>query len=294
MKSILFLVSVLVSTYTYGQKSYYLTSSDNTEIYIEEKGIGEPVILLSGGPGLNPYYLIPILEELSQNYRAVILNQRGTGKSILTSVDSISMSMENYNNDLEALRKYLDQDKITLIGHSWGAMLAMEYASSFPGQVKSLILIGSGGPTRNFFSYFSDNIEMRLTKEDREERAELVRLNQSNLKANLPGYYFDRKMALIDKPSIDSIFGQVGVAQYTMSNYMFNQSTRVNNLKYYTGRVSIIQGWQDPIGVATAYEIKNLLPQLEINFIKKCGHFPWRENETQKIEFYTLLNEGLK
>jgi proline iminopeptidase len=294
MKTILFLISVVVSTYTYGQSSYYITSSDNTELYIEEKGNGEPVILLSGGPGLNPDYLIPVWEELSQNYRAIILNQRGTGKSIITSVDSISMSMENYKNDLEALRKYLKLDKITLIGHSWGAMLAMEYTSSFPGQVKNLILLGSGGPTRNFFSYFSDNIEMRLTKEDQEERAELDSLNQSSLKAILPGYYFNRKMALIDKSSIDSIFGQVDVGKYTMSNYILNESTRVNDLKHFTGKVSIIQGWQDPIGVATVCEIKKLLPQSEINFIKQCGHFPWRENEAQKIEFYKLLNKGLE
>ncbi len=195
MKKILFLISVIISTYTFGQNSYYITSSDNAKIYIEEKGNGEPVILLSGGPGLNPDYLFPVWEELSQNYRAIILNQRGTGKSKLSSIDSISMSMENYKNDIEALRKHLKLENITLIGHSWGAMLAMEYASSYPRKVKNLILLGPGGPTSNFFAYFSDNIGMRLNIDDRKEMAELDSLNQSSLKAIWPGYFFDRKIA---------------------------------------------------------------------------------------------------
>jgi proline iminopeptidase len=279
----------------YGQNSYYITSTDNAKIYIQEKGKGEPVILLAGGPGLNPDYLIPILEELSQHYRVIILHQRGTGKSIVSNVDASSMSMENYKNDLESLRKHLKLDKLTLIGHSWGAMLAMEYASSFPEKVKNLILVSSGGPTRSFFSYFGDNIEMRLTKKDREEKAKLDSLKQSDLKAIWPGYFFDRKTALFYKSSIDfdSLYGQKNVDRYTMNNYISKDSARVNDLKRYLGKASIIQGWQDPIGAATVYEIKAVLPQIEIHFIRQCGHFPWLENEEQKIEFYELLNAAI-
>ena len=52
---------------------------------------------------------------------------------------------------------------MTLIGHSWGGMLSMEYASRHPDRVDKLILLGPGGPTDKFSSYFSDNMVFTQT-----------------------------------------------------------------------------------------------------------------------------------
>ena len=152
-------------------------------------------MLLSGGPGLNSDYLNPIWEKLSSNFRCIVMDQRGTGKSIVPSVDSTSMSMANYVNDLEALREHLKLGEIIFIGHSWGGMLAMEYTAIRPDNVKQLILVGSGGPSANFFSYFGDNIFMRLHESDFHEMSLLDSLKKSNLSAICPGYFFDRNMA---------------------------------------------------------------------------------------------------
>ena len=65
-----------------------------------------------------------------------------------------------------ALRAHLGQDRLLLVGHSWGAMLAMAYAAAHPDRIDRLILIGSGGPTLEFAERFSDNIAGTAAPED--------------------------------------------------------------------------------------------------------------------------------
>ncbi len=295
MKNIILFLIFLFSFNTQGYSQYYVTSSDNTKLYVREFGSGEPLIMLSGGPGLNADYLRPVWEHLSSSYRCIVLDQRGTGKSILTNIDSISLTMDNYVNDIEALRKHLKLQNFNLIGHSWGGMLAMEYLVRKSEMVNKLILLNPGGPTSNFFSYFSDNIQLRLREEDNEEAIVLDSLGKSKFKAIYPGYYFDRKraMAIKDTTDFDSMFGQPGTAGFIISSYLSTQNDRINLLKKYTGIVHIIQGRQDPIGESTVYEIKELLPQSSIHFIEKCGHFPWLENDNQVSEFYEQLRKSL-
>jgi len=78
--------------------------------------------------------------------------------------------------------------------------------------------------------------------------------------------------------------GQPGVIGITFSNFFSTQKDRVIHLKKYTGTVHIIQGRQDPIGESTVYEIQELLPQSQVTFIEKCGHFPWWKNEDQSCK----------
>lgn len=270
---------------------YYITSKDNVKLFVQEFGKGKPVIILTGGP-INPIYFKAVWEKLSQNYRCIVLHQRCIGKSILTNPDSISLSMNCYNNDIEALRIKLKLNKLTIIGHSWGGMLALEYASVHPDKLEKLVLLGSGGPTNQYGLYFSDNIHMRLHEEDLIEEEYLNSLNQPNLKAIFPGYFFDRKLGLSAKGvlNFDSIYGQPEVYTYVFENYFDIQAERVKNLKKkFTAEVYLIQGRQDPIGESTVYEIKDVLPQTRIHFIERCGHFPWMEGEPQITEFYEQL-----
>lgn len=295
-KTLIALVCVIASLNTSAQKEYFITSRDQTKLRVREFGAGEPLVILAGGPGLNADYLRPVWENLSSNFRCIVLDQRGTGKSTVSSVDSVSMSMKNYVNDLIGLQEYLKLDKVTLLGHSWGGMLAMEYASKQPQRIKKLLLIGSGGPTGKFFTYFGANIMMRLHERDLKELALLDSLNKRSLPALYPGYFFDRSMALKAKEAtdFDALWGQPKVNQYTVSSYISRDARRKDSLKDYRGIVHIIQGRQDPIGESTAFEIKEGLPQSQISFIEKCGHMPWLENEEQRREFYDLLNKALK
>jgi proline iminopeptidase len=295
MKKLFLLILFVGLNTAFAQKNFYITGADGTKLYVQEFGSGNPLVILSGGPGLNAVYMDSVYRYLSSHYRCIVPDQRGTGKSIISPVDSQTLSMMNYINDLEALRKYLKLEQLTLVGHSWGGMLAMEYASRHPLQTQKLVLLGPGGPTDKFFTYFGDNIDMRLHEEDQREAAQLDSLKKPDLKAIFPGYFFSRERALASKGMVtDEIHGQKGVNSLAIKNYVSTKTDRVNLLKNYKGEVHIIQGRQDPVDESTIYEIKEILPQSQIYILEKSGHFPWLEKKEQALKFFEVLDKCLQ
>ncbi|MFE2037365.1 alpha/beta fold hydrolase [Streptomyces scopuliridis] len=102
-------------------------------------GAGEPVILCHGGPGLwdtleEPAALLPD----TQAYR---WDQRGSGRSQRSGPYSIERSVA----DLDAVRRHFGLDRVTLLGHSWGARLALAYALDQPALVSGLIHVSGTG-----------------------------------------------------------------------------------------------------------------------------------------------------
>jgi proline iminopeptidase len=274
---------------------YFITSKDGTKLHIQEYGKGDPVILLAGGPGLNAGYLQPVWENLSKDYRCIVLNQRGTDQSLVAVVDSTSMTMDNYVNDLEALRHHLNLEKLVLIGHSWGGMLSMVYLAKQPENVKKVLLLDSGGPSESFTKTFDANLNKRLTKDDLAEIKKLDSLGLETSRAQWPGYFYDRGRALATRSSIPANpYGQKGVFKFTAANYFANSDAMISALKKATGvPVFLIQGKQDPMGEPTAMDIKKVLPQTNIHYIEKCGHFPWLENKEQVNDFFSSVRKAL-
>ena len=297
MKKTCLLLGVLALSFTQilAQTSYVLTMPDSVTLYINEYGTGKPVILLGGGPGLNPNYLVPMCQKMT-GYRFIIPDQRGSGQSKMNKVDSLNMSTDKHVEDLEALRVHLKLSKLVIGGHSWGAMLAFAYAAKYPNRVERLILFGPGGITTAFFAYFDSNIQMRLHEEDKEE-AKKSKVRGGALKAIIPGYFFSRERALAMKQLLDSNVmnsNQSAIYKFTIRSYTATQDDRVKSIGKYKNPVCIIQGRQDPIGESTAFETRKLLPQTRVFFIEKSGHFPWLEEEKAVTEFYKRLNSALE
>jgi len=98
-------------------------------------GDGEPIVFLSGGPGM-PGYLEGIA-KLVPGRRVVTYDQRGTGGSTVTDGE---YSTDAHVADLEQLRVHLGAERLHLFGHSWGGMLAQLYATAHVSSVASLFL----------------------------------------------------------------------------------------------------------------------------------------------------------
>src|SRR5882672_7428202 len=91
---------------------------NGTSLYFKIIGTGEPIVIVHGGPAMNYSYFIPHLNKLAKTYKVVFYDQRASGKSAVSSPDSISLKF--FADDLEAIRKELGVEKLTLLGHSWG------------------------------------------------------------------------------------------------------------------------------------------------------------------------------
>lgn len=277
------------------QQQYTIQSGgSHVTVTVNEYGHGKPVVLLAGGPGFNAAYLEPVWKALP-GYRFIIPDQRGTGHSSISKIDSATMTMERYIEDLEVLRKYLKLNKMVIAGHSWGGMLALAYAAKYPGNVDRLVLLGSGGITQEFFTYFSSNIKMRLREEDLSE-AKAAKNLAGNLRAIWPGYFYNRESALASKVLVDTNLADHNASKInhlSLQDYKRTGQSRAASLSKFRAPVYIIQGRQDPVGESTAYETRQIIPQSKIFFIEKCGHLPWLENDISAARFYELIRNAL-
>ncbi len=124
-----------------------------TRLFCKVIGKGSPLVVLHGGPGMSQVYLLPYMEELAKTHQVIFYDQRGCGQSE-GSVNKDTISLAHFIDDIEAIRKHFAIKKITLVGHSWGGHLAMNYAVSHPEMVDKLVLINSTPATSSGFALF--------------------------------------------------------------------------------------------------------------------------------------------
>ena len=109
-------------------------------IYVREVGTGPVMMVLHGGPDFDHGYLLPDLDRLADGYRLVYYDQRGRGRSTRgVAADDVSLASDV--DDIERLRIALGLQAPLVLGHSWGATLALEYALRHPGRASRLVLM---------------------------------------------------------------------------------------------------------------------------------------------------------
>lgn len=102
----------------------------------------EPIIVVHGGPG-GDYEYLKSLTGLSQKYRIIFYDQRGSGLS--PRVDKKYLTVAQNLNDLRAIvKKFSGDAPVRLIGHSWGGMLVTAYLSAYPEEVSQAVIIEPG------------------------------------------------------------------------------------------------------------------------------------------------------
>lgn len=147
-------ILLLMFALTSGNYSVPITVSDDPTIphvtindaTFHTQTFGDPsnpvVIVVHGGPGWDYKSLLP-LKELSDDFYVVFYDQRGTGLS--PRVDQKELSLESYLRDLNSIIDYYaGEEKVNLIGHSWGAMLVSAYIGKYQNKVSHAVLAEPG------------------------------------------------------------------------------------------------------------------------------------------------------
>jgi proline iminopeptidase len=141
---------------------------NGTELYFDVEGPGlladgpemidRPVVFaLHGGPGGDHVSLRDSLSPLSDTAQIVYIDHRGSGRS--TPADSSTYTLDQNIDDVDALREYLGLDRISVLGVSYGGMVAQGYAIRYPKQVASLALVVTASSHR-----FLDDAKRILTE----------------------------------------------------------------------------------------------------------------------------------
>ncbi len=116
----------------------FIPAADGTPLHLTRLNAGPPVLLLSGGPGCDPY-LQPIA-DLMPDFESLVFSARGTGQS-----GGGAHELDTAIADLEAVRVGLGLERWRVLGHSWGADLGLAYALAHPERVSRLVSFAGTG-----------------------------------------------------------------------------------------------------------------------------------------------------
>ncbi|MFC1564249.1 alpha/beta fold hydrolase [candidate division KSB1 bacterium] len=254
---------------------------NGTTLYYKTMGSGEPIVVLHGGPGFDHRQFLPYIWELSSNYKVILYDQRGTGLSS-DPVDSASITIDNFIEDIEGIRNYFNIDKMNLLGHSWGGILAMYYAISHQDNLKSLILCSTTASVEAFGEMRANYTAARLP-EDTEMISEIA--SSDEFAAGDPEtikrfwqvffkpYFPDQSNAL----KLDLEFTE-NTIRYSndVANYVLGSIGAFDiheDIKAITCPVLVIHGDSDPMPVKYAEMIHESIPNSEFVIAEQAGHW---------------------
>jgi proline iminopeptidase len=152
-------------------------------------GSGPPVTVLHGGPGASFDYLLPGFDRLATSRTLVYYDQRGGGRSPIPR--EAPVDWRDHVADLDALRELWGLERLTIVGYSWGGLLAQLYAVEHPARVAQLALVCPAPSWRAA----RDEFERRFAERNLAPsvQAERQRLRESDLRVRDPAA-FQRRM----------------------------------------------------------------------------------------------------
>ena len=266
------------------------------EIYYKSVGEGYPTFILHGGPGFGHDPMLQ-LTNLSDRYKLFFYDQRAAGRST-GYADTASHTIENFIDDLEQLRLNLAPGKINIIGASWGAMLAMQYAMVYTDNINALVLLGSMGDNSVWMEEFSANIKKNRTTADSLTMAQIkssdeyknrvpeVRARYS--KTFFRSYFHNQDLADSIKMWIPDSAQKKVEGRYGRIYRYFDDYDIHDDLKRIKCPTLIVHGDADVIPVYVAERLNEIIEKSKLVILPNVGHFLWIEAPD---EIYRVIDE---
>jgi pimeloyl-ACP methyl ester carboxylesterase len=250
---------------------------------------GSWVVLVHGGPGAGGY-MAPLAHALADSFRVLEPLQRGSSSEPSTVARHVADLDEVVSGHCAGARP-------AIVGHSWGAMLALAHAAAHPDSVCSLVLIGCGtfdAASRDRMRAIieertSDDLRRRIARLDDEVPDPDERLRRlGNLV--LPLYSCDLTVTELDAEACDA-----RAHTETWQDMLRLQGRGVYPAAFgaISAPVLMMHGAFDPHpGRSTEAALRPHLPQLEYREWERCGHYPWLERGVRE-EFLEALRQWL-
>jgi proline iminopeptidase len=257
--------------------------SNGLNLTYETQGSGsEVVIVVHGGAGLPHEYFHPMLSNLSRYAKLVFFDRRA---DMLSASSGKGMaSVAELSNDIDALRKTLGLERVTLLGHSFGATIALNYALQHPDNVNRLILVSAAPSVENPYEG-EKRILKRLSKVEMAayrsseggtgatKPCDRVRMRYSVLYPHyfhkLVPYEFDRGVYTV---YFDALSKKEALAADSRSLDFRAQLSEIRV------PVLVVAGRHDLVTPPDqSFQLANGLPQSRLVVLEHSGHFPFFE-----------------
>lgn len=261
---------------------------DKYEMKTVEYGCGENVIVLHGGPAAagSARGLAMGIAGLFHVYEPW---QRGSGAEPL--------SVMRHVEDLYDLVSALD-GKPALVGHSWGAMLALAYAAEHPETVGPVVLVGSGTFDVESRSRFREIVKDRRGEDFQAKVARAVEGVTDPSERFLLEHSFDELVyayapvhnlpeAVETPPPFDAKAHQ---ETWGDAIHLQEQGYHPQAFSKITSPVLMLHGAYDPHPGQMIYDnLKQHISHLEYMEWEECGHEPWVEKSVREDFFRFLI-----
>lgn len=282
-------------------------ATDSTSIRYYTKGKGRPVLLIPGGPGFNGKYLFSAADTLAASgyspgdIQYFIPDLRGTGSSLVAEGREDRITFDKIISDLELIRKNENLANWIVVGHSYGGLVSQYYVRLQPDAVRGLVLISSVSPAGFWASNIHAQKSIRLRENellmldkisDQLRKGPDEKLKEAYDRIMLPVYLGSRSDTTNTANALAGTKMNMRCFNAMLDNEREPLSLLEENISHYKGPVLILHGRMDPTGEGQAYENQKLLPQADLVFINRAGHFLWVENSTLfNIHCWSFLNK---
>lgn len=262
-----------------------LVAVNGTELWVERIGSGDPIVIVHGGPVLEHGYLVPHLEAFGESFELVFFDQRLSGRSA-PEVDPASVRLGNFAEDIEALRTELGLGRIHLMGHSWGGLLAMKYATMHPEHLASLILLDSMAASSALWQQEQRALGGSVSEADAERRQQIMAsdgfaerrseaIEELLMLSYKPQFHDPEKLGALD------LYVPADYAERSARFAALGPDLESFDLHQELGSLEVpalvLYGAAEPGAELGGAAIHEALSESEFVLIEEAGHFPFIE-----------------
>jgi proline iminopeptidase len=269
-----------------------LVSVGDTRLNVVERGGGRPLIVLHGGPGLDHRMFGDYLDPLGDSFRLLFVDQRAQGRSERPPEET--WTLERMAADVDGLARSLELERYSVLGHSYGALVALQNAVDFPGAAERTI-VSSGLPSARFLGELETTlaefqpVELRdrvTASWEREKRVETPDVVAALLHDQLPFHFRDPR-----DPVITDYERRTGGAAYSpdvlrrFANEQYGGIEVEDRLGAIAQPVLVLAGRHDrTCRVEAAEAIAAGIPNAELVVFEHSGHMTFVEENERYLE----------
>jgi len=261
----------------------------SARLFLRETGSGPPIVVLHGGPDFDHSYLVPEVDVLAESARVICYDQRGRGQSA-AGVRAEDVSLESELEDLERVRTHLGLETFTLLGHSWGGVLAMAYAGRHPERLTHLVLVNTAPGTYDDSVMFLEHVKASRTAEERAQLraiAESPEFTRGELDQELAMHRIQFRNAVSSRDLLEQLLPRfrqhftpetvllAGAIEERLSEDTWSAETYdlLEPLRELAVPTLVLHGEHDHIPAAVASHAAAAIPASRLVVLPGCGHF---------------------
>ena len=264
--------------------AYGYVTANNRNFFYERVGYGpENIVVVHGGPGLPHNYLLPALQSLGQYATVWFYDARGHGLSE-HNYPNEPYTMQQLADDIGAFVSAVGLQNYTLLGHSFGGMVALKYATGNPAGLRRLILADTAA-SAEYATKLRENLKKVMTEKEFNRYEQTLadesvtpdeRLRRA-LRIVYPFYWYnppkdeyldlDVKRMNLNARAAEEIWSSDGMA--------FDVRDKLSGVNMPTlvlvGRYDIVMGLDEARAIAEG------IPNAQLVVFDNSGHYPFFE-----------------